>query len=676
HSFGHQQSPLLDTKADSVHRPQQHQTLDFIQQNMVEQHHLRQQPFWPTENINEQQQLFFQGITYHQMSQNDSMNQTENIASIRALHNMQDFASQQLESYTQQLMQGVWARQNIHMSLQPEEHQSVTDLTDGEMSPWERVELESSDGSEWEQVSVEHSDRSDWEQGATDLESTTSASTSEQEEASVALVASGKKRGRTNISHQKKLEIIAFCNANKHLTGNQQSKQLGIARSTIINILAQQDKILKRPTTLNALTLQKEILKPSTTVASSRLHIMDLLLCAWIKELRDQYIPVPDEKVRWQAFAVHRMLSGLTNEPLPPCAFSGTWMDNFKVRMALKMEKEDRLFFVKNDSAEAEELRQLLLRYELEDIYACDVTSIFALPGCVLNHPKKACTLLSISKTKKAKASDCVMGPGVSILLLCNGTGSKRQEPVMLDRLQQYAPGNFGSPVNGSTDVRRVAFRDWLSVLDEKVQRESLLLISEDTWEQVRGKLLGLRRVKVAVVPKHLNAWLPMRTGIAREFKSHINAINFERTLDPGKFSEGNTYSMAMHDIDSSVIRASFRRFLAVAHWSKKGKPRDTKLPLTKRVKSKNSSYSVSLTGAQERLKTVFLKAHKNAQTKEHVLLYYLNQDSDIGPSAFLCTMIERMHLRSDVEPYLNPSGLGVRKDNWWSHVVITSQKP
>ena len=246
-----------------------------------------------------------------------------------------------------------------------------------------------------------------------------------------------------------------------------------------------------------------------------------------------------------------------------------------------------------------------------------------------------------------------------------------------LDRLQQYAPGNIGSQVNVTEDVRRVAFRDWLTTFDEQVQREALLLISEETWEQIRGKLSGLRRVKVAVVPKHLNAWLPMRTGIAREFKSHINAINFERTLDPEKFSEGDIYSMAMHDIDGSVIRDCFRRFSAAAHWSKKGKPRDIKSldRVMKRGKPKDADSAVILTSAQERLKSVFLSAHENAKTKEHVLLYYLNQDSDIGPSAFLCSMIERMHLRPDVEPYLNPSGLGIRKESWWSHVVITSQK-
>ncbi|KAF9953232.1 hypothetical protein BGZ70_000319 [Mortierella alpina] len=539
---------------------------------------------------------------------------------------------------------------DTHVLMLLEGNQSVMDLTDGEMSPWERVEQEPSDWSEWEQVNeVEHSDRSDWEQVgvehsdrsdseqcATDFESTTSNSTSEQEEASAVLTASKEKRGRTNISHQRKLEIIAFCNANRHLTSHQQSKELGVVRTTMINILSQQKKILMRPTATNALTLQKELLRPSTTVASSRLHIMDLLLCAWIKELRDQYIPVPDEKVRWQAFAVHRMLSGLTNEPLPPCAFSNGWMDKFKVRMALKMEKADPLLFVKNDSDEMKELRQLLHRYALEDIYTCDVTSIFALPGCILKHPKQAY------------------------------------------RLQQYAPGNFGTQVNGAKDAQRVVFQNWLTTFDRQVQRESLLLISEDTWEQVRGKLSGLERVKVAVVPKHLNAWLPMRAGIAREFKSHINAINFERTLDPGKFSEGDIYSMAMHDIDSSVITDCFKRFSAAAHWLKKGRPRDIKSPdkHMKRGKSKDTNSAVILTDAQERLKSVFLSAHKDAKTKEHVLLYYLNQDSDIGPSAFLCSMIERMHLRSDVEPYLNPSGLGIRKESWWSHVVITSGTP
>ncbi|CAO3571035.1 unnamed protein product [Mortierella alpina] len=652
HSFGHQQSPLLGSGADEVHRPQHHHPEHhprhhhFIQPDATQQHQRYKHAAWPTENISGQQAPSSQSDGNRPILQNEPMNQSENDA-CAVLHTTQGFVTQHVKLHTQQVTQKSWAEQENQVFMLPEGYQSVMDLTDEDMSPWERVEQQSSDWSEWEQISgVEHSDRSDWEQVSvehsdrsdgeqcsTDLEPTTSTSTSEQEEASATRTAPMAKRGRTNISHQRKLEVIAFCNANRHLTSHQQSKELGIVRTTMVNILSQQKAILMRPTATNTLTLQKELLRPSTTVASSRLHIMDLLLCAWIKELRDQYIPVPDEKVRWQAFAVHRMLSGLTNEPLPPCAFSNGWMDKFKVRMALKMEKADPLLFVKNDSDEIKELRHLLHRHALEDIYTCDVTSIFASPGCVLKHPKQAY------------------------------------------RLQQYAPGNFGTQVNGAKDVQRVAFQDWLTTFARLVQRESLLLISEDTWEQVRGKLPGLRRVKVAVVPKHLNAWLPMRAGIAREFKSHINAINFERTLDPEKFSEGNVYNTAMHDIDSSVITDCFKRFSAAAHWSKKGRPRDIKSPdrPMRRGRSKDYDSAVVLTGAQERLKSIFLSAHKDAKTKGHVLLYYLNQDSDIGPSAFLCTMIERMHLRSDVEPYLNPSGLGIRKESWWSHVVITS---
>ncbi|KAF9207215.1 hypothetical protein BGZ49_000939 [Haplosporangium sp. Z 27] len=387
----------------------------------------------------------------------------------------------------------------------------------------------------------------------------------------------------------------------------------------------------------------------SCRITQNNFYSMEMLLTKWFVDLQEQQVPVTLTWIQWQGFAVHRMLSGLSQEPLPPLKFSNGWLEGFKNRnkhylMGGKTYSEMNL---EDESAELSRLRQLLPRYTKDHIYFCDVTSIFALPACVLRHRGKACQLLS---KKQQTNSGCKRGPGISLVLLCNASGTVKREPVLLDRNKQI-----------STGQRRIPFATWLDAFNKELDHDVLLLVSATIWEQIRDRLQGLTltRVHIEAVPRQLNAWLPMRAGIAREFKAYVNAINFEWTLFLRDSLDGNIYQEAIQEVQCFIIQQCFERFKEKV---------EGLIPV---------EVQRELTPAQARLKKVLMKAHgaeeeKEGKSNKGVYDYYLNQGSDIGPSAFLCAEIENMLPTSDSEGFLNAAGLVTRPvRDWWNFVVI-----
>ncbi|KAG0081117.1 hypothetical protein BGZ90_010156 [Linnemannia elongata] len=380
----------------------------------------------------------------------------------------------------------------------------------------------------------------------------------------------------------------------------------------------------------------------SCHVIQSNFYTMETLLIKWLVDLQGQQVPTPEKCLQWQAYAVHRMLSGLSHEPLPPHKFSSDWLSQFKERNYLEEGKPSNKIVVKDASLKLAKLQRLLRDYAMDDIYFCDVTSIFALPACVSSHRGRACQLLS---RRQRTISSCERGPGVSLLLFCNASGTVKREPVMLDRLFQTSPG-----------LRRMTFAGWLVAFNKQLVNNVLLLVSVAVWEQIKDRLRGLAltKVRIEAVPAQLNAWLPMRTGIAREFKAYVNAMNFEWTLNassPG----GNIYQVAMQQVQASVIQQCFRRFKNAVQGLEP------------------SEQSEELSPAQRRLKDVLTVAHgEEDKSNKGVFEYYLNQGSDIGPSAFLCAEIQMMLSSSDVEGFLDASGHGTRPvGDWWKFVVV-----
>ncbi|KAI1302688.1 hypothetical protein EDD11_005564 [Mortierella claussenii] len=196
---------------------------------------------------------------------------------------------------------------------------------------------------------------------------------------------------------------------------------------------------------------------------------------------------------------------------------------------------------------------------------------------------------------------------------------------------------------------------------NNELDHDVLLLVSMAVWEQIKDKLPGMKltRVRIEAVPTQLNAWLPMRTGIARELKAYVNAISFEWTLYLRDSLGGNIYQEAMQEVQDFIIQQCFERFKKAA---------DGSIP---------AEISEELSPTQARLKNVLMKAHGTKKGEEDksnkgVYDYYLNQGSDIGPSAFLCVEIEMMLPSSGVEGFFDAADYGTRPvRDWWNFVVI-----
>ncbi|KAF9110287.1 hypothetical protein BGX27_006566 [Mortierella sp. AM989] len=209
-----------------------------------------------------------------------------------------------------------------------------------------------------------------------------------------------------------------------------------------------------------------------------------------------------------------------------------------------------------------------------------------------------------------------------------------------------------------------MSFAAWLVAFNKELNHNVLLLVSATVWEQIKDKLRGLMltKVRIEAVPGQLNAWLPTRSGIAREFKAYVNAINFEWTLYLHDSLGGNIYQEAMQEVQDFIIQQCFERFKEAVEGS---------VPV---------EVTQGLSPAQARLKKVLIKAHgikdgKEDKNNQGVYDYYMNQGSDIGPSAFLCAEIETMLLSSGAEGFFDAAGYGTRPvRDWWNFVVIDQE--
>ncbi|KAF9582861.1 hypothetical protein BGW38_010649 [Lunasporangiospora selenospora] len=423
------------------------------------------------------------------------------------------------------------------------------------------------------------------------------ASTDEPHQLIEAVPENMSSRVLTRSLYKRKMEIIDYVEKNRmHSTWKEMGGSLNINRSTLQSIYHSRENIRR-------VVGQSSVIYPlfSTEVCRvtmSNFYHMEALLVRWVMDMREQQLAPPLEMVRWQAYVVHRMLSGVSEEPLPPHKFSPAWLRRFTKQNHLHEEPRNDETLLQDPSSDLLRLRHLLNEYAMDDIFFCDATSIFA--------------------------------------------GTVKREPVMLDRVLSMPPGQ-----------QRMAFGEWLLAFNNELERNALLLVSVAVWEQIKDKLpaLALTKVQVEAVPAQLNAWLPMRTGIVRELKTHINAINFEWTKNPDS-PIGNVYQAAMQEVQDSVIQQCFHQFMDVAQGSKPG------------------DVSEELSSGQLRLMTALEKVHGNDGSNKGVYEYYLNQGSDIGPGVFLSAEIEAMLTSPDVEEFLD---LGTRPGNeWWNNVVFS----
>ncbi|KAF9208612.1 hypothetical protein BGZ49_008272 [Haplosporangium sp. Z 27] len=443
------------------------------------------------------------------------------------------------------------------------------------------------------------------------------------------------KRYRSAIKLQEKIEIINFWEQHKSMSIIQISEHFGHPRTTIHGVLKKKDILLS----VSKHQPQSSNIPAACRIVETRFRILEELLAAWLHKLKADGVIVSNKKITTQAFEIHRMLSGLLREPLPPCLFTSGWLKGFRKRRGLNpiLTSCTRTKSCKFDITDSELNIQ---EYKKSNIYVCDMTSMFLglMPVNVFQNME---ALKTTSRHDRYSAS---------VLLCCDATGKDKLDPLVFVRQNEgvfVAEGYDGITLDHSTeDATKASIENWLDELDEKLNRDVLLFVDIDMW-----KLLGLDRKKTTFLWKRIqlhklqglrSGMMPLSAEIMKEFKANYHTLLIERWRNGMKQSK---------DIENMMSTEAQLKLLPEAwqmvHCS----------TVTNCFQRLYSAYDSLSEGHQSNttrthVETKLTQALKSAfpTVPETVLQYYLIQDKDTGPSSFLRAKISELQRNCDFE--------------------------
>ncbi|KAI8597030.1 hypothetical protein EDD21DRAFT_229668 [Dissophora ornata] len=229
----------------------------------------------------------------------------------------------------------------------------------------------------------------------------------------------GHKRPKKAIQIQKKLEIIKYWEQNQNVTFQKIGEYFGIPRTTIYGIVKVREELW---------AFDKNQPRASLTLETSRmvepqLRILEEVLMTWITDLQSRCAPISGPKIIGQAFNIHRMLSGLLVEPLPPCKFTSGWLKNFKKRRHLSHKAMHREVTAPDEVERAfKEVRDEIAGYAINRIYTCGVTSMYlsTIPTAAFQNEGRNYQTNSVDSAS------------VSVLFCSNADGSDKRKPLVL----------------------------------------------------------------------------------------------------------------------------------------------------------------------------------------------------------------------------------------------------
>ncbi|KAG0224854.1 hypothetical protein BGX31_007826 [Mortierella sp. GBA43] len=325
------------------------------------------------------------------------------------------------------------------------------------------------------------------------------------------------------------------------MTRSQIADYFRVPRTTIYGILKSRETLLGRP--------QAAQIQDSYRIAESRFKILEEVLMIWFHDLRSRLIPVNRKKITAQAFDVHRMLSGLLAEPLPPCLFTSGWLNGFKRRRRIDFDatcKDSTITMGDKLTNES------LSRYSKGDIYSCEMTSMY------LNLAP-----LAPQDGSSQKIRNRIYSSSASIVLCFNADGTHRRDPLVV--IRQYVPdaklnGYHRTVLNvDGGDLNKPTLLDWLRDFDRSLSRQILLIVDEAIWELLIGDKRSfqtvLKMIKV-IKPATGASELPVSAGIAKMFKSFY----YRRLLDIGPETD-------MLDSYLSLIKESWDGIRRIDIW-------------------------------------------------------------------------------------------------------------
>ncbi|KAF9941330.1 hypothetical protein BGZ65_004142, partial [Modicella reniformis] len=438
------------------------------------------------------------------------------------------------------------------------------------------------------------------------------------------------KRARKPLQLQERLKIIAYWEANQDKSMTKIGKKFNVPRSTVYGIINSRDNLKRfanaRPRA--GLTLERY------TMAKPRLHILEELLVAWILDLGSRGVYVANKKITAQAYEIHRMLSDMLVNPLPPCTYSSGWHQKFKKRhkgIFETIQGTDSTADV-NDSWSNPELIKGIFRPGIDDIYTCGVASMHLniLPPRVYNGS-------------------------------CQDSSSRMRHRQTTCEIEGYEETEiYGS----AEDFTISTIERWLNGFNRTLKnRRILMLVDQATWNLFRTLEASSGNIVFVKVAMALDSSLPMAVELVKKFKQNYYYSLLEaygrrgtQAQEPSLEDQLRLVPMTWLNIQGYTVQHAFKSLLEFIRQQQQHfrelapfKPSPTLDYIAERLSSLGTSRSDKLQdndGHESRLSQAVKDAYPGAP--ETILQHYLAQGSDIGPSSLLRAKIQEMRHHQD----------------------------
>lgn len=326
------------------------------------------------------------------------------------------------------------------------------------------------------------------------------------------------KRRRMELSLKQKIDLIQDAEKDPKLSKVELSKQYGIGRSTVIDILKKKDSY-KEQYELNISGKRKRV------EVNSKYSEINNLLHEWFQQARAKNVPLTGTILQDKALKIAKELK------FTDFKASNGWFEGWKSRFSIGY------FKVCGESASVDEntveefqrrLPSLIEGFSPSDIFNCDETGLFfrAIPD----------------KTFATKGSECKGGKlakeRLTVMLCCSMTGEKLKPFVIGKALN---PRCFKNVKHSSLPVKWAAnkkawmtsglFEDWIKDIDSQMRRKrrKIVMFLDNATSHAH---LKLSNITLKFFPANTTSKLqPLDLGIIRAFKARYRRHMMESLL-------------------------------------------------------------------------------------------------------------------------------------------------
>lgn len=271
--------------------------------------------------------------------------------------------------------------------------------------------------------------------------------------------------------------------------------------------------------------------------AGKYVQVEDMLKC-WFLQARTSFVPVTNAILFDKALNIASQL-GIQN-------FYPTdgWLSRWKSRNNItfyKKAKETNLVSSSNKNWTEQLLQDILPRYDNNDVYNMAETGLYfrALPYLTID-------------SKSANTSEChkYQMHRLTVLLVCNMTGSDKKRPLVIGKSQN--PRCFRNvkklPVdylaNSNAWMTSIIFSDFLKEWDKTTKRKILLLLDSC----IAHPEINLVNITLMFLPSDSSFSLPLHLGIIKTVKT-----NYRKSMCPYIAVEGDKDHVSLSQVSQKI---------------------------------------------------------------------------------------------------------------------------